>query len=166
VTPSLHRREQAPGLPSPDRRLGKRSDAFVYGAGGVFFIALTVAIAATVIADSDTSTTLWLTLLLLLVFGVTSLALARTSVVISVNEPFFVVRNMYRRYEVRWSDVSGFEAGTFMGAWVARYDIRNVVARLTDGRKVNCNALHGASSQVAQYVDEMNTELARRQTTG
>jgi hypothetical protein len=158
----LHRRDQALGSPPAVRRLGKRSDAIVYGAAGVFFIALTIAIAVTFIADSDTSATLWLTLLALLGFGVTSLAFARTSVVISANEPSFVVRNMYKRYEVRWADVSGFEAGTFIGPWVARYVVRDVVARLTNGRKVNCNALHGTRNEVARYVDEMNSELARR----
>lgn len=69
MTRPLHRREQALGSPPAVRRLGKRSDAIVYGAAGVFFIALTIAIAVTFIADSDTSATLWLTLLGLLGFG-------------------------------------------------------------------------------------------------
>jgi hypothetical protein len=143
------------------RRLGKRSDAFVYGAGGVFFSAFAIFLAIAYVFDSD-DPLVWLTLLIFIGFGITSLAFARVSVLISANEPFFVVRNMYRRYEVRWSDVSGFERGTFFGPLVARYVVRNVVARLSNGRKVNCNALHGTPDEVGRFLDEMNSELARR----
>ena len=69
---------------------------------------------------------------------------------------------MYRRYEVRWSDVSGFERGTFFGPWVAPYVVRTVVARLSNGSKLKCNALHGTPDEVGRFLDEMNSELARR----
>jgi hypothetical protein len=141
----------------------QRGDAIFYGAGGVFWIALDIAVAITFIGDSDTSLMLWLVLLLLLWFGVSSLAFARTSAVIRADEPFFVVRNMSRRHEVPWSEVSGFERGTFFGPMPGPYAKRSVVARLSDGRKVNCNALHGTPVEVGRLLDEMNSELATRQ---
>src|SRR4051795_8866190 len=103
VTRALH---GTSGTPPAVRRVHQRRDAIFYGASGVFWIALDIAIAITFLVGSDTSLTLWLVLLCLLWFGVSSLAFARTSVVIRADEPF-VVRNMYRRHEVRWSEVSG-----------------------------------------------------------
>jgi hypothetical protein len=41
--------------------------------------------------------------------------------------------------------------------------VKSVVAHLSDGRKVNCNALHGTSVEVDRLLHEMNSELARRQ---
>jgi hypothetical protein len=155
--------EGASGPPPAVRRVRHRRDVIFYGVGGAFWIALDIAIAITFIVDSDTSLTLWLVLLALLWFGVSCLAFARTSVVIRAEDPFFVARNMYRRHEIGWSEVSAFETGTFFGPMPGLCAVKSVVARLSDGRKVNCNALHGNPVEVAGLLDDMNSELARRQ---
>jgi Bacterial PH domain len=145
------------------RALRNRSDAVIYGLGGALLIGIAIALAIGYAIDSDASLGVWLAVPALLWFGVSSAAFARTAVVVNADEASFVVRNMYRRHEVPWSEVSGFERDKFSGPLVAApYAVRIVAARLNDGRTVMCQGLHGSPDDVSRFLDEMNSELARR----
>ncbi|MEA2127868.1 MAG: hypothetical protein QOJ85_759 [Solirubrobacteraceae bacterium] len=158
----LKRFESLPARASGVRHLRNRGSALVCGFFGVFFIADAIALAITSAADSDPPISLGscLFVLGLLLFGVWWTRVARTSVVIRADQPSFVLRNMYRRIEVPWSQVSGFEA-----AWpyIKRRPPRGwVVAHLKDGSKVPCQGLRGTAKTIGKFLDEMNSELATR----
>jgi hypothetical protein len=160
----LKRFESLPARASGVRHLRNRGSALVCGFFGVFFIADAIALEITSAADSDPPISLGscLFVLGLLLFGVWWTRVARTSVVIRADQPSFVVRNMYRRTEVPWSQVSGFEA-----AWANPKKLQTtprgwVVAHLKDGSKVRCPGLSGPAKTVDKFLDVMNRELATR----
>jgi hypothetical protein len=158
----LNRFGSLPARASGVRHLRNRGSALVLGFFGVVFIAAAIALAITSAVDSDPPISLGLcvSVLGILLWGVWWTGDARSSVVIRADQPSFVVRNMYRRIEVPWSQVSGFEA-----AW-ATYHRRPlqgwVVAHLKDGRKVRCQGLGGSAKAVGMFLDVMNRELATR----
>ena len=159
----LNRSEWLPARASGVRHLRNRANALVLGFLGVFLIASAIAVAIVSVADSTSvSPGSWVSLLGFLLLGVWWTGVARSSVVIRADQPSFVVRNMYRRTEVPWSQVSGFEA-----AWANPKKLQTtprgwVVAHLKDGSKVRCQGLIGSAKTVGKFLDVMNRELATR----
>ena len=160
----LKRFESLPARASGVRHLRNRGSALVCGFFGVFFVADAIALAITAAADSDPPISLGscLFVLGLLLFGVWWTGIARSSVVIRADQPSFGVRNMYRRIEVPWSQVSGFEARWANPKRLQATPRGWVVAHLKDGSKVSCQGLHGTRKTVDKFLDEMNRELAAR----
>jgi hypothetical protein len=160
----LKRFEWLPARASGVRHLRNRADALVLGFLGVFLIAAAITLAITSAANSDPplSPRSCVAILGFLLLGVWWTGVARSSVVIRADQPCFVLRNMYRRIEVPWSQVSGFEA-----AWAYRKRLQVtprgwVVAHLKDGSKVRCQGLSGSAKTVGKFLDVMNRELATR----
>jgi hypothetical protein len=144
------------------RHLRNRVNALVLGVLGVFLIGMTIALAITSVADSDLPISPGLCVFVLGMFllGVWWTGVALSSVVIRAGQPSFGVRNMYRRVEVPWSQVSGFEAAWAKPKGRAKPQGGWVVANLKDGRKVRCSGLSGSAKAVGKFLDVMNRELA------
>ena len=105
------------------RCLRNRRDVFFYGFFAVLFIGLTITLAIAFLGDHEADAEIWLVLLAFLWIGISSAAFARTSVRVSADEPSFVVRNSWRRFEVSWSEVAAFERRKVSGPLVVRYGL-------------------------------------------
>ena len=106
----------------------------------------------------------WLLIIGMCLLAICLLLYSRAAVIVRPASDKFIVRNMFRSYEVRWTSVRRFAPGTFRSVVTKGYRDAVVVAELNDGTRLNCLGLNGVKRR-ARWVDELNRELANHRPT-